>query len=377
MATDSTSEPTARRAFDATGTFQVCLTVVNARGRRSTNTDACGLVTVIRQTRARLTWRYRGWWYDPSDFCWDVPWDNQCPDSHGNARWEVLLHASQGDVPIRRAWATFTIEYWQTDDTFEKRFSYQNNPAEIASNRYDWRGQTRYYDFFRNDQKAWSKGVDKGLWRILSTDGTAASGWPQYPNLEQHPLVLNTNLGDATGAFDGGPHWVPDEAYVTLHVEDARGRITTQSGAHDHKRAEWRGSDCINGTSGGSCVRGFEKLVVAAPRPVGNISATLDGETIRLTGSGDSPERRVVDMYWEVFFTPVDQRMGDVESYESRASVLELAQEHCTTQRVVLYVVDDEGQVGSDSYTIPSRGSWSECSSTGPGDGLETPVRNF
>lgn len=307
VATDELATATTRRAWDLRGTFQVCLAVEDEAGRRS---DAsCAAVVTLAETRARLTFRYRGWWYDPSDFCWDVPWDNQCPREHGNARWEILLGPSEGDVPIRRAWATIRVDYWQTDDEFERPYSYTGN-VETLPYSFTSDGQTLRYDFFSNRHKA-SGSVESGRWRILDTNGTGALGWPQSPNLGSHPLVLNANLGSATGAFDGGPHWVPDDVWITLFIEDAYGNVTQQSRYLDHKRSEWKGEECINGTSGWGCVRGYERLVPAQDAPAVSMSREdLGDETYRFTGTGSSLEGRVVDSWWEITSSSFDGSRG-------------------------------------------------------------------
>jgi type II secretory pathway pseudopilin PulG len=367
VAADELSTSSVRRAYDTTGVFRVCLKVVDEDGRMSR--ENCQDVRALKTTRARLKWRYRGWWYDPRDFCWDVPWDNQCPKESGNARWEVLLDESVGDVPIVRAWAEFQVEFWQTDDKFERKFSYSGNGDQIAPYRYDSRNGPSTYDFFSNDQKS-SGSVQRGVWRVLTTEGSSAGGWPQSPNLAQHPLVLNANLGSATGAFDGGPHWVPDEAWVTLYVLDANGQTTFQSGFYDHTRSEWRGSDCINGTGPlfFACTRGFERLVPPPSAPTGAIAVEVIDGTHRLTGSGESVDGRIVDMFWEVYVQPLDITSGPGVSYQSRSTVLELSPEQCASQDVTLYLVDDRGQVGAAYHSILSSGSYLDCmGSSGPG----------
>lgn len=364
VATDELGTAAARRAYDTAGVFPVCLTVVDEDGRVSKKN--CKEVQTLKMTRAQLKWRYRGWWHDPRDFCWDVPWDDQCPKEHGNARWEVLLDASQGDVPIVRAWVVFLVEFWQTDDEFEQKFSYTGNGEQLASYTYSSRTGTSSYDFFSNRQKAWSN-VQSGMWRVLTTEGTGSGGWPQAPSLANHPLVLNANLGSATGAFDGGPHWVPDEAWVTLYVLDANGVTTSQSGFYDHTRSDWTGSDCIDGTSGLFCKKGFERLVPPASAPTGTIEADVINQTHRLTGSGESTDGRIVDMYWEVYVQPLDPGMGSGGSYQARGSMLEVSPEQCALQEVTLYLVDDRGRVGAAYHTVPSTRSFSECSSGGPG----------
>ena len=50
------------------------LSVEDETGRRSD--PNCGAVATLLETRARLSFRYRGWWYEPSDWCLDVPWAN-------------------------------------------------------------------------------------------------------------------------------------------------------------------------------------------------------------------------------------------------------------------------------------------------------------
>ena len=369
VARDSSAEAKVRRAYDTRfpDGARICLVVVDAAGRRSQ--EDCKDAYPLAVTRARLQWRYRGWWYDSKDFCWDVPWDNQCPKDHGNARWEVLLNASQGDVPIRRAWATFRVDYWQTDDRFPKTFSYSGIGDHLARYTYAWKGGTLQYDFFSNNQKA-SGSVENGAWRVLHTDLTAAGGWPRMPDLVQHPLVLNANLGSATGAFDGGPHWVPDDAWVTLYVEDANGVVTSQSGYYNHTRSDWKGSDCINRTSGIFCTRGFERLVPVALGPSGSINSDLVDGTYHLSGSGESQEGRIVDMYWEVTLQPLGLDSGTGSHYQSRNPVLEVTPDPCVVQEVTLYMVDDQGQVGAAFYSVPRTGDPSGCS--GPA-GLRVP----
>ncbi len=361
VATDELATPTTRRAWDLRGIFQVCLAVEDEAGRRS---DAnCAGVTTLAETRARLAFRYRGWWYDPSDFCIDVPWDNQCPKEHGNARWEILLNQSQGDVPIKRAWATIRVDYWQTDDEFGRTYTYTGNvetlPYTISSG-----GETVRYDFFSNRHKA-NGSVESGRWRILDTQGTASLGWPQSPNLDMHPLVLNANLGRATGAFDGGPHWVPDGVWITLFVEDAHGNVTQQSRFLDHKRSEWRGEDCINGTSGWGCVRGYERLVPAQEAPVVSMSREdLGNETYRYTGTGHSTDGRVVDRWWEITRSPLDPSQGRSHTSVFRGEAYEARVEPCETVDISLVYVDDRGQRGRTSSQV-SRGDVRQCVSDG------------
>jgi type II secretory pathway pseudopilin PulG len=343
VATDELTSSTARRAWDLRGTFQVCLAVEDDAGRRSP--PNCREITTLAETRARLAFRYRGWWYDPSDFCVDVPWDNQCPKEHGNARWEILLNQSQGDVPIKRAWASVRVDYWQTDDRFEQTYSYTGN-VETLPYSFPSGGQTIRYDFMSNRHKA-NGSVETGRWRILDTDGTAALGWPQSPNLGLHPLVLNANLGSATGAFDGGPHWVPDEVWITLFVEDAFGNVTQQARFLDHERSAWRGGECINGTSGWGCVRGYERLVPAQEAPVVSLRREdLGNDTYRFTGAGSSSDGRVVDSWWEITTSWFDPSQGRSETSVYRGDAYEVRADLCEIVDVALVYVDDRGQRG-------------------------------
>ncbi|HEX6369797.1 MAG TPA: hypothetical protein VF006_12835 [Longimicrobium sp.] len=361
VATDELTSPTTRRAWDLRGTFLVCLVVEDEAGRRS---DAkCEEITTLAETRARLAFRYRGWWYDPSDFCWDVPWDNQCPKEHGNARWEILLNQSQGDVPIRRAWATIRVDYWQTDDEFERTYTYTGN-VETLPYSFSSGGQTVTYSFFSNRHKA-NGSVESGRWRILDTNGTGALGWPQTPNLGAHPLVLNANLGNATGAFDDGPHWVPDDVWITLYVEDAHGSVTRQSRYLDHERSEWRGEDCINGTGGWGCVRGYERLVPAQEVPVVSMSREdLGNETYRFTGSGHSPDGRVVDWWWEITSSSFDVSQGRSHTSTSRGDEYVAQADMCEILDISLVYVDERGQQGR-AWDQVSRGDVRKCVEVG------------
>jgi type II secretory pathway pseudopilin PulG len=361
VATDELPTPATQRAWDLRGTFQVCLVVEDEAGRRS---DAnCGAITTLAETRARLAFRYRGWWQDPADFCWDVPWDDQCPDEYGNARWEILLNQSQGDVPIKRAWATMRVDYWQTDDEFERSYSYAGN-RETLPFSFSQGGQPATYDFFSNRHRP-TGSIESGRWRVLDTNGTGRQGWPQPPNLHLHPLVLNANLGSATGAFDGGPHWVPDDAWITLFVEDAYGNVTQQSRYLDHKRSAWRGEECINGTSGWGCVRGYERLVPAQEVPVVSLSREdLGGEAYRFTGSGHSPDGRVVDWWWEVTSSSFDVSRGPGRTSVYRGDAYVAQADMCEILDIALVYVDDRGQQGR-AWDQVSRGNAWECNEAG------------
>jgi prepilin-type N-terminal cleavage/methylation domain-containing protein len=345
VATDELPEPITRRAWDSRGTFQVCLAVEDGAGRRSA--PACAPVTTLLETRARLAFRYRGWWHDPRDFCLDVPWDNQCPDEHGNARWEILLDQSQGDVPIKRAWADVRVNYWQTDDELNRVFTYAGN-AEALPFSFAMYGSTVTYDFFLNRHKA-SGSVQTGRWRILDTDGTAALGWPATPDLHRHPLIVNANLGSATGWFDGGPHWVPDEVWITLHVEDARGQVTQQSSYLNHDKGQWRGAECINGTNALNCVRGYERLTPQQSGPWVSVEVQNQDGTFRFTGSGGSTDGRVVDSWWEITSaSPLTGRETSVH----RGDTFSVSPAMCEVVDVLLVYVDDLGQQARASERV-------------------------
>jgi prepilin-type N-terminal cleavage/methylation domain-containing protein len=369
LAADSSTSPVLRRAYDSKGVFEICLAVVDADGLQSE--PNCKPVTTLVQTRARLQWRYRGWWYDPKDFCWDVAWDNQCPPSSGNSRWEVLLSASQGDIPIRRAWASVTVKWWNTDDPDNRHartYTYSGNSHPVTNTTYNWYGTMRTYNFFSNDQRAF-RNIESGVWRILDTEGTSPGGWPQAPDLASHPLVLNANLGSATGVLDGGPHWVPDYARVTVYVEDAHGTVTSQSGYYDHTRAQWRGSDCIGGTTVPFCVKGFERLAVPPSAPLGAIMVEITDGVHRMTGSAESADGRIIDTYWDIYEQPLDANAGGGTHQTSRDGVLEVSPATCTEKHVTLIIVDDQGRVGSASYTVPSVDQVQDCVHRGAGRG--------
>jgi type II secretory pathway pseudopilin PulG len=361
LATDSSVSAISKRAYDIKGTFPVCLTVVDTDGLRSE--PNCQDVTALTQTRARLQWRYRGWWHEPTGFCWDVAWDDQCAHPSGNSRWEVLLNASEGDVPIRRAWASITVKWWNTDDPLDSEsltYTYSGNTLPVSGYVYDWKGGPRTYDFFSNDQRAFTN-IQNGVWRVLDTEGSGAGGWPHAPDLARHPLVLNANLGRATGVFDGGPHWVPDNARVTMYVEDANGVVTSQSGHYDHTRAEWRGSECIGGTSGLLCRRGFERLTAPPSAPTGEIRVEISDGLHRMTSSDPSTDGRIIDTYWEINEQRLEPGAGEGKSYTSRGEVLSISSERCVEKYVSLILIDDQGRVGSAHYTVPSVGGIRAC----------------
>jgi len=360
VSTDELATPTTRRAWDLRGTFEVCLVVEDETGRRSD--PNCGAVATLLETRARLSFRYRGWWYEPSDWCLDVPWANDCPVSHGNARWEILLNQSQGDVPIKRAWASFRVTFWQTDDEFAQTFQYEGN-VQTPAYSYPWKSGPQNYDFFSDVQKA-TGSVQAAAWRVLDTDGTGASGWPRAPDLSVHPLVLNANLGDATGLIDGGPHWVPDAVWLTLFVEDAYGNITQQAGYLDHKRSEWKGEECINGSGGFFCTRGYERLVPPQAVPVVTMQQVDLGDwRYRFTGTGDSPDGRIVASWWEVTTSPVDVNSGSPTTEVYSGDSIELQAEACEIVTVSLVYVDDRGQRGTAAGEVVRGGR--ECASIG------------
>lgn len=339
-ARDEVAEPVVQRAYDLLGTFQVCLSVVDAAGR--TSDPNCQQVTTIRPTVARLAWRYRGWWTD-HDWCLDVWWDNQCDPEHGNARWEIDLRPSVGDVPIKEAYAVVRVKLHNTDDPDRPAtVTYSGNSGTTPA----WGS----YSFGTNHPAAVGRAQD-GRWRVLSTAGTAAFGWPVSPNLAEHPLVLNVNLADATGIADSGPHWVPDDVWITLYVQDAHDRWTSVSAYRNHDKGAWR--------------RAYDTTVVAETRPTASVDLDLLGDgRYRATGSGDSPEGRIVDAWWELTY---EDMMGNgAGSWTTRTPTVEVEPSQCERITVTYVVKDDRGAVGSASRVV-SGGGGSACFDPGGG----------
>ncbi|MDB4952284.1 MAG: hypothetical protein JWM27_4933 [Gemmatimonadetes bacterium] len=359
VAGDEVATPVVQRAYDFTGRFEVCLVVEDEQEQRSD--PNCGGVTALAETRARLAFRYRGWWYD-AGFCIDVPWSNQCQASHGNARWEILLNQSQGDIPIRRAWADVRVAFWQTDDKFQQTFDYAGN-LDVPPYTFSLGGTPARYDFHSQYYNP-SGPVQRGSWRVLDTNGTGGAGWPSEPDLQGHPLVLNADLGSATGIFDGGPHWSPDAAWITLHVEDAAGNVTQQSAYLDHDKSAWKGGECIDGTSGWLCTRGYERLTPPQELPIVTVNKTGQGAAYRFTGSATSPDGRLVDSWWEVTRTPLDPHAGAGWSATYRGTSYSVELNPCEEVSVTLVYVDDRGQKGR-GYEDAERGTPQSCSRPG------------
>lgn len=345
-ARDEVAVPVVQRAYDLLGTFQVCLSVVDAAGR--TSEPNCQQVTTIRPTVARLAWRYRGFWSD-KDWCLDVWWDNQCESEHGNARWEIDLRPSVGDVPISEAYAVMRVKLHNTDDP--------DRPATVTyTGNSGTTPQWGSYSFSQDQPEAVGKAQD-GRWRVLSTVGTGPVGWPASPNLANHPLVLNINLAHATGIFDGGPHWVPDDLWITLYVKDAYDHWTSVSAYRNHDRGQWK--------------RGYDTTVVAEGPPSAFVSLEPLGNGAYLgTGSGDSPQGRIVDAWWEI--TVEDIATGDWTSRTTRDQAVEVRPSPCERIIVTYRVKDDRGAVGEGSDLVSGTGG-SSC--FGGGGGILPPAR--
>lgn len=324
-ATDDVSTPTLKRAYDVAGTYLVCLTVVDAAGRRSE--PNCQSVSALRSTIARLAWRYRGWWTD-QDFCLDVWWDNQCDAEHGNARWELDLRASEGDSPIKNAYALVRVNLHNTDDP--------NRPTTVsfasnAGTTPEWGSYS-----FGNDFPNAAGKPSAGLWRVLSTTGTSSRGWPAAPGLADHPLVLNVNLGKATGAFDTGPHWVPDGAWITLYVQDADGRWTSVTAYRNHDKGAWRAP--------------YDTVVAAEGGPTAQVTVSPAGAGFIATGTAESPDGRIVDAWWEVY--SVNTLTGEGPSWSSRGTTVELLPGLCERLTAWYVVKDDQGMTARASESV-------------------------
>lgn len=337
-ARDEVGVPAVDRAYDLQGTFSVCLTAVDAAGRASE--PNCHPVTTMRPTLARLAWRYRGWWTN-QDWCLDVWWDNQCNAEHGNARWEIDLGPSVGDVPIRAAYAVVRVKLHNTDDP--------DRPATVtyagtSGTTPGWGSYTFGSDF----PNAVARAQD-GRWRVLTTAGTSAFGWPSSPNLANHPLVLNINLAKATGAFDGGPHWVPDDAWITLHVQDAYERWTSVSAYRNHDKGQWRAA--------------YDTTVTGEAVPTATVSISSAGEGAYVaSGAGDSPGGRIVDSWWEITYEDLVQ--GSASSWTTRGATVDLEPSPCERITATFVVKDDEGKVGRGSDSVSGSGG-SRCSDPG------------
>jgi type II secretory pathway pseudopilin PulG len=330
-ARDEVASAVVQRAYDLQGTFQVCLTVVDAAGR--TSDPNCQPITTLRPTVARLAWRYRGWWSD-RDWCLDVWWDNQCDPEHGNARWEVDLRPSLGDVAIKQAYAVFTVNLHNTDDP--------DRPATVTyAGNSGTTPRWGSYTFGQNHPEAVGKAQD-GRWRVLSTAGTAAFGWPAAPDLANHPLVLNINLADATGIADSGPHWVPDDVWITLYVQDEHDRWTSASAYRNHDKGAWR--------------RAYDTTMVAGSPPTADVSLELQESGKYLArGSGDSPDGRIVDSWWELTYEDLTSG-GRGATWTTRAATLEVEPARCERITVTFAVKDDRGVVARGTGIVTGDG---------------------
>jgi Tfp pilus assembly protein PilE len=340
-ARDEVPDAIVQRAYDYQGTFEVCLVVEDAAGRVSD--PNCQSITTIRSTVARLAWRYRGWWSN-KDFCIDVWWANNCDPEHGNSRWEIDLRPSIGDVQIQQAYAEFTVNLYNTDDPdLSTMVYYAGNSGTTPA----WGS----YSFLQDAPEAVGKAQD-GRWRVLNTTGTAAYGWPTAPNLGDHPLALNINLASATGIFDGGPHWVPDGVWITLHVQDADGRWTKTTAYHDHLRTSWTAA--------------YDTTVVAETPPSVTVNvASLGSGRFRGTGSEDSPEGRIVDAWWEISYEPIAPG-GPYNPSRStaRGTTVDVQPARCERALLTYVVVDDHGLEGR-AYAVVDGPGGTTCFPTG------------
>ena len=339
-APDSVATPSARHGFDAKGRYHVCLTAVDTAGEASD--PACRWIEVIIETRARFGFRYRGWFTSvPWWSCIDFWWSDQCPGgSHGNARWELDPSPSLGDVPIRRAWAQARVHYVNTDDADQPRtYTYTGNHGML----YD---PARPHDFFQNTD-AGGGPSPSGRWRVLDSHG----GFPGYTP-DRHPLVLTTDLGNATGLFDGGPHLKPRTVSMTLWVEDVNGRVTSSSRVLDHGRTHWQG-DCHGTEVLGLCAgRRYTEVPWQASPPHVDVTAERqpDGSyTVRAEAT--SEEGRVVDLgyTWSVIATgtrpPRSPRAGSGQG--NQAAGLRVGD--CEIMEVAFTAKDELGHVGYGS----------------------------
>jgi hypothetical protein len=336
-ARDELSTGIVQRAYDFQGPFTVCLTVVDAMERASE--PNCQVVAPVRATVARLAWRYRGWWTD-QDWCADVWWDNQCDPEHGNARWELDLRPSMGDVPVKQAYASIRVKLHNTDDPDRPTtVTYTGNAGTTPA----WGS----YSFAGNFPNAVGKAQD-GRWRVLNTSGTGAFGWPAGPNLVDHPLVLNVNLATATGMFDGGPHWVPDEVWLTLHVQDAHDRWTSVSAYRNHDKGAWRA--------------GYDTTVVAEAAPTATVAVQSSGDGKFLArGDGESPGGRIVSSWWEL---TSEDTWGGGSSWTGQGASVELVPYPCERITAVYVVVDDGGRMARAWESVSGGGQ--NCSDSGP-----------
>jgi hypothetical protein len=343
-ASDETIDAIVQRAYDTSGPRSVCLRVVDESG--AVSDTSCVAFTPAEPTAARVAWKYRGWWTD-HDLCIDVWWDNQCTPEHGNGRWEITLKHSQKSSPIQQARARVTVWLHNTDDPNRPRVhTYSNNDSPP-----DW-GE---YQFDKNYPAAGGP-ASAGRWRVLNTDGTDAKRWPRPllgAPVGDHPLVLNVNLAKATGMFDGGPHWVPDSVVVTLEVRDSDGTWTSSTAGRNHRRSAWKDR--------------YEQGPAGESPPTASvlIETVTEGSEYRATGSGFSPEGRIVDSWWEIWREPIGDPGAMGSGYTVRAPFVNLEPGVCEQISVVLVVKDDRGRTGVGGSSVSGSGDYRSCSPTG------------
>lgn len=324
--------PTAQHGFDARGRFYVCLTVTDSGGEVSA--PACQWVDVIYETRARFSFRYRGWFTSVSWWsCIDVWWSDQCPEgSHGNARWEIDPSASQGDVPIRRVWAQEWVFYKNTDDPDKSpTYTYFGNYGAL----YD---PARPYDFFANTDATGGPSAD-GRWRVLDSQG----GFPDRA-AATHPLVLTTDLGNATGILDSGPHLKPGLIVMQLWVEDADGRVTTTTRRFDHSATPWEG-DCHGSLVLGICTgQSYTEVAWQAPPPAVTVSKVRQANgRYTISATAESEDGRVVALGYTWVRTT---QKGTQEGTGTGSSIVNAWADKCETLEVDFWARDDLGRVG-------------------------------
>ena len=351
---ESVTTPSARHGFDAKGRYYVCLTAIDTEGEASD--PACQWIEITTETRARLAFRYRGWFTSVSWWsCIDVWWSDQCPEgSHGNARWELDASASLGDVPIRRVWAQARVYYINTDDADQpKTYTYTGN----FGMRYD---PARPHDFFQNTD-AYGGPSPTGRWRVLDSQG----GFPGFTP-ERHPLVLTTDLGDATGLFDSGPHLKPRTIWITLWVEDANGRVTSTSRTFDHSRTPWQG-DCHGTEVIGLCTgRRYTEVPWQPNAPQVEVTSERQADgSYTVRAEATSEEGRVVDLSYTWTVIQMGTEIPELPRQGSGQGnvVVGLQAQDCENIEVTFSAKDDLGNVGYGGAYIHGE----RCKPTPPG----------
>jgi prepilin-type N-terminal cleavage/methylation domain-containing protein len=333
-----------KHGFDGRGRYYVCLTVIDSEGEASD--PACQWIEVITETRARFSFRYRGWFTDISWWsCIDVWWSDQCPPgSHGNARWEINASSSQGDVAIRRVWAQATVYYINTDDADQpKTYTYTGN----LGMRYD---PARPYEFFQDTDGGGGPSAS-GRWRVLDTQG----GFPGFtPDL--HPLVLTTDLGEATGILDSGPHLKPGTIGITVWVEDVNGRVTSASRSFNHGNTSWKGQ-CHGTEILGTCTgRRYTEVPWQPTGPQVEVTTERQADgtyTVRANASSD--DGRVVDIGYNWLVVAVGGQTPEYSRGESgKGDVVRLDVYDCEDVEIAFTAKDDLGRVGYGSALITS-----------------------